>query len=129
MFRTRGLLRDAEIVELLISLEEPAETEDVVTDYKHPGLTLRSHPVSFLREQLTRMRFIPGDVLANFADRQLARGCGIVTVRQRPGMAKGVVFLTLEDEAGTVNVICWPSIVDEYRREVMGAELLGVYGV
>ena len=55
--------------------------------------------------------------------------CGIVTVRQRPGTAKGVVFLTLEDEHGTVNVICWPSLVDEYRKEVMGAELLGVYGV
>lgn len=125
----KGLLRDAEIVELLICLEHPTEAEDVVTDYKHLGLTLRSHPVSFLREQLTRMRFVPSDVLASFADRQLARGCGIVTVRQRPGTAKGVVFLTLEDEAGTVNVICWPSIVDEYRREVMGAELLGVYGV
>ena len=73
------------------------------------------------------MQFVPTDVLASFADRQLARGCGIVTVRQRPGTAKGVVFLTLEDEADTVNTICLPSIVDEYRREVMGAELLGLW--
>ncbi|QSX94601.1 hypothetical protein J3P46_17940 [Janthinobacterium lividum] len=58
-----------------------------------------------------------------------ARACGIVTVRQRPGTAKGVVFITLEDEHGTVNVICWPSLVEEYRREVMSAELLGVYGI
>jgi error-prone DNA polymerase len=52
-------------------------------------------PVSFLREQLTKMRFIPSDVLIKSADRQLARGCGIVTVRRRHGTAKGVVFLTL----------------------------------
>ena len=57
------------------------------------------------------------------------KGCGIVTVRQRPGTANGVVFITLEDEAGTVNVICWPTLVEQFRREVMGAQLLGVYGI
>ena len=75
------------------------------------------------------MRFIPSDVLAGFSNGQLARGCGIVTVRQRPSTAAGVVFITLEDEAGTVNVICWPSLVEQFRSEVMGAQLLGVYGV
>lgn len=53
----------------------------------------------------------------------------LVTVRQRPGTAAGVVFIALEDEAGAVNVICWPSLVDKFRREVMGAQLLGVFGV
>ncbi|MYN26960.1 error-prone DNA polymerase [Duganella levis] len=125
----KGLLRRAEIAEELVELEAPTEAEDVVTDYKHLGLTLRSHPLSFLREKLSGMRFVPSDVLAHYQNGQLARGCGIVTVRQRPGTAKGVVFITLEDEAGTVNVICWSSIVDEFRREVMGAELLGVYGI
>jgi error-prone DNA polymerase len=75
------------------------------------------------------MRFIPSDVLFGFSDGQLARGCGIVTVRQRPETAKGVIFITIEDEAGTVNVICWSSLVEQFRREVMGAQLLGVYGV
>ena len=125
----KGLLRPAEITEDLVELEAPTEAEDVVTDYKRLGLTLRSHPLSFLRATLTERRFITSDVLMGFSDRQLARACGIVTVRQRPGTAKGVVFITLEDEHGTVNVICWPSLVEEYRREVMSAELLGVYGI
>ena len=69
-------------------------------------------------EALTERRFVTSDVVIGFADRQLARACGIVTVRQRPGTAKGAVFITLEDEHGTVNVIHWPSLVEEYRREV-----------
>lgn len=125
----KGLLRPAEITEELVELESPTEAEDVVADYRYIGLTLGRHPLSFLRERLSKMRFIPSDVLAGFSDGQLARGCGIVTVRQRPGTAKGVVFITLEDEAGTVNVICWPTLVEQFRREVMGAQLLGVYGI
>jgi error-prone DNA polymerase len=65
----------------------------------------------------------------DFQNGQLARGCGLVTVRQRPGTAKGVLFLTLEDETGNVNVIVWPSLVEQQRREVLSAPLLGVYGV
>jgi error-prone DNA polymerase len=72
---------------------------------------------------------VPADVLMDFQDGQLARGAGLVTVRQRPGTAKGVLFVTLEDETGNVNVIVWPSLVEQYRREVLGASLLGVYGV
>lgn len=125
----KGLLRPAEIIEELVELERPTDAENVSADYRYVGLTLGRHPVSFLRERLSKMRFIPSDVLAGFSNGQLARGCGIVTVRQRPGTAKGVVFITLEDEAGTVNVICWPTLVEQFRREVMGAQLLGVYGV
>ena len=68
-------------------------------------------------------------MLNTFADGQLARGAGIVTVRQRPGTAKGVLFITIEDETGNVNVIVRPDLVDQFRREVLGASLLGVYGV
>lgn len=125
----KGLLRPAEILEDLVELESPTEAENVAADYRYVGLTLGRHPLSFLRERLSSMRFIASDVLAGFSDGQLARGCGIVTVRQRPGTAKGTVFITLEDEAGTVNVICWPTLVEQFRREVMGAQLLGVYGV
>jgi error-prone DNA polymerase len=125
----KGLLRPAEIIEELVELESPTEAEDVTADYRYVGLTLGNHPLSFLRERLSKKRFIPSDVLAGFSNGQLARACGIVTVRQRPSTANGVVFITLEDEAGTVNVICWPSLVDEFRREVMGAQLLGVFGI
>ena len=75
------------------------------------------------------MRFIAAANLNRFNNGQLARGCGIVTVRQRPGTAKGVLFLTLEDETGNVNVIVWPKLVEQQRAEVLRAHLLGVYGV
>lgn len=125
----KGLLRLATITEDMVQLEAPTEAEDTVADYRHLGLTLGRHPVSYLRQRLMTMRFLPSDVLTTFSNGQLARGCGIVTVRQRPETAKGVVFVTLEDEAGTVNVICWSSLVEQYRRELMGASLLGVYGI
>lgn len=71
---------------------------------------------------------MPADVLTTFATRQIGRGCGIVTVRERPSAANGLVFLSWEDETGTVKVIVWPSVMETYRREVLMASLLGVYG-
>jgi error-prone DNA polymerase len=124
----KGLLREARIAEETLELQAPSEAEDLVADYRHLGLTLGRHPLTFLRQRLHAMRFMPADVLQHYSDGQLARGCGLVTVRQRPGTAKGVVFLTMEDETGNVNVIVWPNLVDQQRREVMGARLLGVYG-
>jgi error-prone DNA polymerase len=125
----KGLLRAAAVVEDFVEMKTPTEAENTVADYRHLGLTLGRHPLTYLRERLSKMRFIPSDILASFSNGQLARGCGIVTVRQRPETAKGVVFITIEDEAGTVNVICWSSLVEQQRREVMGAQLLGVYGI
>jgi error-prone DNA polymerase len=125
----KGLLRPAEITEDFVELESPSEAENMTADYRYLGFTLGRHPLDFLRERLSAMRFIPSDVLQGFSNGQLARGCGIVTVRQRPSTANGVVFITLEDEAGTVNVICWPTLVEKQRSEVMGAQLLGVYGI
>jgi error-prone DNA polymerase len=125
----KGLLRPAEIVEDFVELDAPTEANDVAADYRYLGLTLGRHPISFLRERLSKMRFVPSDILAGFSNGQLARACGIVTVRQRPSTANGTVFITLEDETGNVNVICWPSLVDDFRKEVMGSQLLGVFGI
>jgi error-prone DNA polymerase len=116
-------------VEDLVELESPTDAENVDADYRYVGLTLDRHPLLLLRERLSKMRLVPSDVLAGFSNGQLARGCGIVTVRQRPSTAKGVVFITIEDDAGTVNVICGPALVELFRKKVMGAQLLGVYGV
>ncbi|MGF7131392.1 DNA polymerase III alpha subunit [Paraburkholderia sp. EB58] len=66
---------------------------------------------------------------ARYRNGRLARGCGIVTVRQRPETAKGVIFITLEDETGNVNVIIWPKVLEQQRKEVLGASLLGILGV
>ncbi len=125
----KGLLKTAPIAEQALRLQAPSEGEDILGDYRSTGLTLGRHPLALLRPVLARMRFMPAEVLNTYADRQLARGCGLVTVRQRPGTAKGVVFLTLEDETGPVNVIVWPDLVEKQRKEVIGARLLGVYGI
>jgi error-prone DNA polymerase len=92
------------------------------------GFTLGRHPLALLRPHLPKMQFIAARDIAKFSDRQLCRACGLVTVRQRPMTANSVVFLTLEDETGTVNVVVWPDLVQEFRKEVMGGAMLGVFG-
>ncbi|MCM2567092.1 error-prone DNA polymerase [Janthinobacterium kumbetense] len=125
----RDLLRVTTPEEDLPVLAAPTEGESIVSDYRAQGLTLGRHPLALLRRQLLEQRFLPASALASYTDGQLARACGIVTVRQRPGTAKGVIFMTLEDETGTVNIIVWPDLVESQRREVLSAPLLGVYGV
>lgn len=125
----KGLLRPAAVVDELVKMEAPSEAENIVADYRHLGLTLGRHPLALLRHRLAPMKFLPAEILNQFDNGRLARGCGIVTVRQRPETAKGVIFVTIEDESGTVNVICWPNLVEQQRKELMGAKLLGVYGV
>lgn len=107
----------------------PTLAQDVVGDYAATGLSLRPHPLSFLRPRLRAERLLPAAELAQYPHGRLARACGIVTVRQQPGTAKGVVFVTLEDETGTVNVVVWRAVKDAQRDELMHARLLAVYGV
>jgi error-prone DNA polymerase len=125
----KDLLRPTAPVEEAPQLAPPSEGAEILGDYRAQGLTLGRHPLALLRAQLLERRFLPAATLADYKNGQLARACGIVTVRQRPGTANGVLFLTLEDETGSVNVIVWPSLVEQQRREVLGAPLLGVYGV
>jgi error-prone DNA polymerase len=124
----KGLLRMANIEEEDLQLEAPSEGANIVADYRHLGLTLGRHPLALLRQRLRAMRFCAADELNTFPDGKLARGCGIVTVRQRPETAKGVTFVTLEDETGNVNVIVWPNLMEKQRTELLRARLLGVYG-
>jgi len=124
----KGLLRQAQVAEDELLLAPPTEGENLLNDYDALGLTLGRHPLALLRPQLNAQRFRPAEVLNTFRSGQLARACGIVTVRQRPGTAKGVVFVTLEDETGTVNVIVWPDLADSQRKELRGAKLMGVNG-
>jgi error-prone DNA polymerase len=125
----KDLLRPTMPDEATPALAQPGEGEEIVGDYRALGLTLGRHPLALLRTQLLEKRFLPAEVLNDFQNGQLARACGIVTVRQRPGTANGVLFLTIEDETGNVNVIVWPKLVEEQRREVLNASLLGIYGV
>ena len=112
-----------------ITLTEPTDRQEVINDYRTLSLTLGQHPLAFLRQHLSAKRFLPASTLDTFAQGQFARACGIVTLRQRPGTAKGTVFVTLEDETGVVNVIVWPNLVRQQRRELLNAGLLGVYGI
>jgi error-prone DNA polymerase len=125
----KDLLRGTTNDDEMPRLRAPTEAQEIVGDYRALGLTLNRHPLALLRSKLATKRIMSAADLATFRDGQLARAAGIVTVRQRPGTAKGVVFVTLEDESGQVNVILWPSLVERYRKEALGASLLGVYGI
>ncbi|WP_348995294.1 error-prone DNA polymerase [Achromobacter sp. HNDS-1] len=126
---SRDLLRDAAIHETeMPQLTAPTENQTVAADYRSVGLTLRRHPVELLRPQLAARNFQPASVLNGYPDKRVARACGIVTVRQRPQTSKGVIFVTLEDETGPVNVVVRPELIERQRRELLGATLLGVYG-
>ena len=103
-------------------------SEEVVNDYETIRLSLKAHPVSFLREGLARAGAVPAVRLKDMRDEARATVAGVVLVRQRPGSAKGVVFLTLEDESGVANIVVWPKLFERYRPLVMGARLLLIRG-
>jgi error-prone DNA polymerase len=109
-------------------LAEPSEAENLIADYASTGLTLGHHPLSLLRARLAAQRFVSANQLQQAADRQLMRAAGIVTCRQRPGTASGIVFVTLEDETGLANIVVHSRLVEQQRRELLGARLLGVLG-
>jgi error-prone DNA polymerase len=110
------------------ALVAPRLAEAVTADYRAAGLSLRAHPLALLRRQLAAFKVQPAAVLATCRHGQLARASGLVTHRQRPGTAKGVIFVTLEDETGQVNVIVWPAVVEAQRQPLLAARLLTVYG-
>lgn len=102
--------------------------EQVVADYQTIRLSLKGHPMEFLREMLSRERIVACKEISHENERRRVRCAGVVLVRQRPGSASGVVFMTLEDETGIANVVVWPKIMEQYRKEVMGARLIEVQG-
>jgi error-prone DNA polymerase len=102
--------------------------EQVVADYQTIRLSLKGHPMEFLREMFTREHVVPCEHIAHRNDRRRVRCAGVVLVRQRPGSAKGVVFMTLEDETGIANIVVWPAVMEKYRKEVMGSRLILVEG-
>ena len=111
-----------------VALPAMAEGEQVVEDYRTLRLSLRAHPLSFLRERLAARGVLPAEALLRAQDGDRAATAGLVLVRQRPGSAKGVIFVTLEDETGTVNVVVWPKILEKYRPAVLGGRLAMVRG-
>jgi error-prone DNA polymerase len=102
--------------------------EQVVADYQTIRLSLKGHPMEFLRAMFASEKVVSCAGVCHDRDRQRVRCAGVVLVRQRPGSAKGVVFMTLEDETGIANVVVWPKVMERFRKEVMGARLVLVEG-
>jgi error-prone DNA polymerase len=107
----------------------PSEGQDIVADYASLGLTLGRHPLALLRGQLKKLQAIEAQALQPLRSGSRARVAGLVTCRQRPDTASGVIFITLEDETGCINVVVWRRLIERQRRELLGARLLGVQGV
>jgi error-prone DNA polymerase len=120
---------DAPAPERMPELARPREGEEIVADYASLGLTLGRHPVALLRERLARMNLQTARELHSLVHGTRAKAVGLVTCRQRPDTASGVVFVTLEDETGCMNVVVWRNLVETQRAELLGARLLGVEGV
>ncbi len=102
--------------------------EQVVADYQTIRLSLKGHPMEFLRPMFEKERVIACERVCHANDKKRVRCAGVVLVRQRPGSAKGVVFMTLEDETGIANIVVWPKVMEQFRKEVMGARLILVEG-
>jgi error-prone DNA polymerase len=127
----KALLADAPIVEAAHEqpdLFEAPEGEAIALDYQATGLTLRRHPLALLRERLARRGWKSSQQLAQLKNGASAWACGIVTMRQQPETAKGVIFVTLEDETGSVNIIVWRHVRDRQRPALLHSRLLAVAG-
>jgi len=102
--------------------------EQVVADYQTIRLSLKGHPMEFLRPRFAREGVLACDDVCHANDKRRVSCAGVVLVRQRPGSAKGVVFMTLEDETGIANIVVWPKVMERFRKEVMGSRLILVEG-
>ncbi|MGJ4949228.1 error-prone DNA polymerase [Bradyrhizobium sp. HKCCYLS20291] len=126
------------LFEAAIAREQPDEgaqplpemplPEHVVADYQTIRLSLKGHPMEFLRRRFAAEGVLACRDVNDANDRRRIRCAGVVLVRQRPGSAKGVVFMTLEDETGIANIVVWPKVMETFRKEVMGARLVLVEG-
>jgi len=110
-------------------LAAPSEVQDIVADYGALGFSLRRHPVALLRRRLSRSRIHTAAACRRLGDGVAATVAGLVICRQRPGSAAGVIFLTLEDETGHINVIVWPQVAKRQRRILLQARLMAVHGI
>ncbi|KQV83532.1 error-prone DNA polymerase [Rhizobium sp. Root1220] len=111
-----------------VALRQMTQGHNVVQDYSHVGLTLRSHPVSFLRSDLNERRIVTCQEAMSARDGRRLMTAGLVLVRQKPGSAKGVMFITIEDETGPANVVVWPSLFEKRRQVVLGSSMMAING-
>ena len=120
--------RDEGAERIATQLPKMPLSEEVVTDYQTQRLSLKAHPLAFLRASLAERGFVRAADLRARKVRTMVQVAGVVLIRQRPGSAKGVCFITLEDETGVVNLVIWPDLMERQRRVIMGARLMEVRG-
>jgi len=111
-----------------LSLPLMSDSEHVVQDYATTALSLKAHPVSFVREKLSLLKILSTKETAESWDGRMVKVAGLVLVRQRPGTAGGVCFITIEDESGVANLVVFQQLFEKYRKEILGARLLMVEG-
>ena len=135
LWRVRGLEQDT--LPLLAALDPPPgaaelphmqDGEHVAADYQTTGLSLRAHPMRFLRRTLAAEGVASCAAATSERDGKRVRLAGVVLVRQRPGTASGVVFATIEDETGIANIVIWAAVMERFRRAVLGSSVLEVAG-
>ncbi len=126
--KTAPLLTRQSLKEAQVQLPFMSPPKAVAEDYRTTSLSLRNHPVVFFREDLARMQAVPCSALKTLRNGRRVSVGGLVLVRQRPGTAKGVVFMTLEDETGIANIVVWKDAFDANRRLVMSSSFLVVHG-
>ena len=115
-------------LEAKLSLPMPSEGAEILSDYRSVGLSLRKHPVALLRPKLDKLKVIANDQLAKLRHGQLLRVAGLPMFRQRPPEAKGVMFITLEDDTGIVNLVVWAQVLEAYREAAVTGGFLIVGG-
>jgi error-prone DNA polymerase len=122
------LLSGADIAEGLPLLRPPTEGEEIVADYSSLSLTLGRHPLALIRKSLRARDALTAQEVARTPHGKIVTTAGLVVCRQRPASAAGVIFVTLEDETGTINLVIWQAVLERYRRALLGSQLLGVTG-
>lgn len=111
-----------------VALRPLTQGREVVEDYRALQLSLRAHPLEFLRGQLTAQKIVKCAELQTIPDGRHVEVAGVILVRQRPGSARGVLFITIEDETGVANGILWPDVFEKQRRTVMSASMVSLKG-
>jgi error-prone DNA polymerase len=125
---TRAGTAIPEVTESAVKLRPMKAGREVVEDYTATGLTLRAHPVSLLRRDLAASGIVACTEASAARDGRRLTTSGLVLVRQRPGSARGVAFLTIEDETGIANIVVWPDLFDRQRRVVLSAGMIAAAG-
>jgi error-prone DNA polymerase len=120
---------DEGIEETAAKLPAMPLAEHVISDYQTIRLSLKAHPMHFLRAHYSAQKFVTAEQLRGLRDGKRLSLAGVVLIRQRPGTSKGVVFITIEDETGVANLVVWPAVFEQQRKIVMGARLMAVHGI